>query len=253
MTTVGTIKSSIQFVANLLKKQGVCNNVDPLKNAFALNSKEKYSGRLRLEFHPQVIPRNTIPSSVKNITIVLDFSICEDFSKIRNNEVFNTIQNGGYNCSILIIGKDEVENNGSCIEYVSSMHLDCDQDVDRCDYTHPQFHLTFGGDKMKRYFEHEPEADFGRTLLLSSPRIAHPPLDIFLAIDFVLCNFFIKDRYEKIRKDSRYKNTIRQSQDRIWKPYYISLAGHWCQYKGCDNSDKDLMCRNFHPSLVANT
>ncbi len=249
--TAGTIKSSLQFVAKLLKTQKACNNVNPLQNAFTLNSKEEYSGRMILEFHPQVVPRNIIPNSVKIITVTLDISINEDLSKISNSEVFNTIQNK-YNCSILVIGKGADNTDGNCKEYIYSMHFDYDEKVDECDYIHPHFHLSFGGDRMKKHFKEEPEANFGRALLLPSPRIAHPPLDIFLAIDFVLCNFFIKDDCDRIRKNPHYKKAIIQSQDRLWRPYYTSLAGYWCQHKGCNISDMNNVWKNYHPSLVGN-
>lgn len=65
------------------------------------------------------------------------------------------------------------------------------------EYIHPHFHLTWGGDTMKGL-------GLGDVLLLPTPRISYPPLDIILGIDFVLSNFVKADIYKKIQCDSQY-------------------------------------------------
>lgn len=245
--SIGTVQSSMQFIANILKKNAVCRDVQPLRNAFQSTNSGKYKSRLKLEFQPKTLPRNTIPNTIKNIRVILEVSIEEDFNEIHDKKTYNTIVPGEYNCSVLLVGKD---NDG--LDYVSGLHIDYDPDSSRCDYIHPHFHLTFGGDKMKKYFEREPNADFGRALMLTSPRIAHPPLDIFLAIDFILSNYFEKDIHQKITKESQYKTAIRNSQERLWRPYMLSIAGHWCRFRECTLLYDDGVSKANYPHLITN-
>ncbi len=238
--SLGKIQSSMQFIANILNQKKICNNVNPLKNAFTMGGvQNSYSGKLQLQFTPNQVPRNTIPAKVKRIEVILYMNIEEDLTKINN-----TIK-GKYNCSILVKGYDSCGG-----EYVSSMHLDFDPQSDKCNYIHPHFHLTFGGDKTKDYIKNYSDANIGNMLLLTSPRIAHPPFDIFLAIDFILGNFFDKKTHQEILKDSQYKSAIMNSQERLWKPYMTILAGHWCKFIDCDLKYDKSLAKDYYPHLV---
>lgn len=248
---VGTISTYIQHVANLLKQKGVCMDVNPLKNALKKTDGDRYTCGLKLVFHPSKAPRNPIPSGVKDIRVILHLNIDEDFSNIKENSVYNTIVNKKYNCSILVVGSAECEQKDDILDYVSGLHIDYDSNSAGCSHLHPHFHLTFGGDKVKEYFDATPDADFGRSLLLSSPRIIHPPLDIFLAIDFILGNYFDKSIHMEIKKSKYYTSAIKSSQERLWKSHMLSLAGYWCEFKDCAlEYDKEVSQQNCPYFLI---
>jgi len=77
---------------------------------------------------------------------------------------------------------------------------------------HPRYHFQFGGLRAKKM-------DTGEVVLPSTPRIAHPPLDFCLSVDFVLSNFFKEEWVELRKKGDHYYGIIRDSQRLFWKPY----------------------------------
>lgn len=85
---------------------------------------------------------------------------------------------------------------------------------------HPRYHFQFGGARAKR-------ADTGEIVLPSIPRIAHPPLDFCLAVDFVLSNFF-KEQWVELRQNGdQYYGIVRDSQRLFWKPYARASNRGW--------------------------
>lgn len=86
---------------------------------------------------------------------------------------------------------------------------------------HPLYHFQHGGHAM------EPHAELlGKTLLLPAPRLAFPPMDAVLAIDFILSNF-AGECWATMRKDSTYLRMLQQSQKLLWRPYLRKLADWW--------------------------
>ena len=64
-------------------------------------------------------------------------------------------------------------------------------------------------------------------LLLIAPRIPFPPMDCFLGIDFIICNFLNKKDYQKLQTEPPYKRVIKKSQEKLWKPYFNIMAQNW--------------------------
>jgi hypothetical protein len=102
--------------------------------------------------------------------------------------------------------------------YFATWHLDRHiEGGEEPEFMHPCYHIHFGG-----YGMGADKGDFGQTLLLSSPRLAHPPLDAILAIDFVLTNFFTRDQIKFIESDG-YRSIMREAQQWLWRPYILAL------------------------------
>lgn len=91
-------------------------------------------------------------------------------------------------------------------------------------YMHPDFHIHHGGRNISGL------EDFGRVVLLDSPRVMHNPLDAFLAIDFIISNFYPQSVWRGLRGHQIYKRIIEKAQHYWWKPYYENLASYW-EYK----------------------
>jgi hypothetical protein len=65
---------------------------------------------------------------------------------------------------------------------------------------HPEYHFQHGGKHVRLL------GDYGLHQILESPRIAHPPLDAILFVDFVLSNYCGSD-WKKLRlEESSYKD-----------------------------------------------
>lgn len=92
------------------------------------------------------------------------------------------------------------------------------------DFDHPLYHLHFGGKEIN-----QGQIEYGEVLLLESPRILHPPMDIVLAVDFVLGNFYSKEsgKVNDLRDNPTYKKLVVKAQNRFWKPYFLGLAANF--------------------------
>tara|TARA_B110000285_G_scaffold48687_1_gene55129 strand:- start:3733 stop:4524 length:792 start_codon:yes stop_codon:yes gene_type:complete len=112
--------------------------------------------------------------------------------------------------------------------YKMSWHLDKhirsqnEDDARGKGFIHPEYHFNMGGFALTK----ESDFNFGSVLLIDTPRIMHPPLDIILSIDFVLKNFY-GIRVKNLTDSNQYKKIISKSKDRLWRPYFISLANSW--------------------------
>lgn len=85
---------------------------------------------------------------------------------------------------------------------------------------HPRYHFQFGGNRAKNL-------ETGEIMMSSVPRIAHPPLDFCLAVDFVLSNFFKEEWLELRQEDDHYYGIVRDSQRRFWRPYASASGRGW--------------------------
>lgn len=83
---------------------------------------------------------------------------------------------------------------------------------------HPIYHFQHGGDNVSEL------NNYGQHLILEPPRIAHPPLDAILAVDFVLSNY-CGTKWAEIRLENpAYKDLIASAQERFWSAYALATA-----------------------------
>ena len=103
---------------------------------------------------------------------------------------------------------------------------------------HPKYHFQHGGKKIKGY-----ESKLGNTFVMASPRIAYPPMDAILGIDFILTNFIHRDKITSVRADSRYRRLVQEAQKNYWKPYFDAISSSWhANQRGAENQ--------FFPQLI---
>lgn len=220
---MGNYATEIHNIATILRKNKLCFDTSPLTNGY----KNGKCNIVKLKLNISDVPRNTRPT-VSSLAIILDV--------VFDEKTDTDIPITNYLFKVTIEGQDD------CNIVKSSWHLDYDSN-DKQDYIHPCFHLTWGGDTIK-------EVDLGNILLLPTPRISYPPMDIILGIDFVLSNFVKAEIYKKIQSDSQYKAAVKKAQEKLWKPYMLSLAHHWCK-NICSNVHlKTITATNFHPTLI---
>jgi hypothetical protein len=247
-----TIIKGLNFLARELKNNGLCNNTNPIQNVIQEITLNKTSDTWgynlsRLVFDQIETPRGTMPNDIQSIRIELNVEVHE--KKYNSNEIFNPIivehsvgKVKKYNFSFLISG---LSNGNKVLSY---WHLDFDNSAGDS-YIHPDFHLTYGGKGMKSDGDDENQV-FGKVMLLPSPRLPYPPMDAILGIDFILRNFVQSNKINNLLNKKEYKNAIKQSQERLWRPYMLSLARHWCRFSGCNFSTDNTLGKQYHPTLI---
>lgn len=130
---------------------------------------------------------------------------------------------------------------------ISCFHLDKDAPTRAKDanFTHPLYHLNFGGiDMTKRRTDADNEGeywDFGSLFLLETPRLVHHPMDVILAIDFVLRNFYKEEKHQKITEKKGYKVLLKKASKRFLYPYYQSIMSCWENEEDCDYVPSSLV------------
>lgn len=88
---------------------------------------------------------------------------------------------------------------------------------------HPMFHFHFGGKQMAQR-RLSKAGCWGQMLELKVPRIAHPPMDLVLATDFILSNASGAKWKKELYNAKEYSGAVCRSQQRFWKPYKEILA-----------------------------
>lgn len=251
----GSIGPSLNFLAQTLRSMKLCKTIKPLSDAVAeLNSRKDVAGEWgynlqNLIFDINEVPRGTMPNNVKNLQVILNVEI--HVKEYGDDDICNPIiireRNGiqeDYSFSLKIRGLSNQQ------KVVAHWHLDYDSKKNN-EYIHPDFHLTFGGNGMKEE-EDDENCVFGKTLILPSPRLFHPPMDAILGIDFVLRNFIKTNITEEIVNISQYKVAVREAQKCLWKPYMLAIARHWCKFLNCPNYKmEDLsLSKRYQPFLL---
>lgn len=209
---------------NCLYKHGIITNVKDAESWF------KKGGCVKFKL-PEC--NNSRPTNVKNIEVKISHECIDNSGALFDYS--------NYNYVIVFSGRD---NNNT--EYTCSWHLDYekkaqDDTLDEPKVFHPLFHLTYGGKSMREIYcdldgKNNDIKDIAISedknvsfipLLLIAPRIPFPPMDYYLGIDFIICNFLNKRKYQKLQSESNYKRMIKKSQEKLWKPYYSILACNW--------------------------
>lgn len=127
-------------------------------------------------------------------TVEVDETLCE-----KNVPPFINL-----NCVIQVLGED-----GQSLLHT---HMDMAEKNDQGQYQHaPLFHLQVGG--------HHPGADRNKELQLKEPRLPFPPIDLLLACEMVVANFY-PDEWKSLRSHQSWILAICQSQH-LCLPAYI--------------------------------
>lgn len=83
---------------------------------------------------------------------------------------------------------------------------------------HPRYHIQYGGNETK-------DVHSGGLLMMAPPRWASPPMDIILAVDFVVANF-CGALWEALCGRPEYGRIVSNAHTALWVPYVGSLWAH---------------------------
>jgi len=153
----------------------------------------------------------TMPETLNKYKIFLDNTISLNKKNCKINDVIDTDYLFELNIDSYA-STDEKDGK----PYKNCWHLDKHIDSSEPKYTHPTYHFHFGGEYLEGL-------DTGEISIFSSPRLPHPPMDVFLGFHFIISNFYsskdfpfvneLKGRYE-------YQQIIKRAQERLWTPYF---------------------------------
>lgn len=87
---------------------------------------------------------------------------------------------------------------------------------------HPTYHWQFGGWGLK-----DVSDAIQGVLVTDAPRLFAPPMDPVLAVDFLLSHFNGPEWNDVRNNDPRYNSIVRNSQARLWKPYFGAIRNHF--------------------------
>jgi hypothetical protein len=109
----------------------------------------------------------------------------------------------------------EFDRNGSYRRVIFRCHYDC---CNEGQYA-PIFHLQFGGKPTEKEYFWFPH-------YLELPRFISPPMDLILACEFVVANFF-PSTYVKLRQDSVWRSIIKESEVFLVGKYYETCKNYF--------------------------
>lgn len=165
-----------------------------------------------LVFYEPEIQRNIRPSGALATDVVLNVKLSgkcveEDF----DGDPFEEL-----GIEVIVNGESEVNS-----ELVAAWYLDraAPDDTEEGDFVHPNYHFQFGGNRIKK-------VDCGALIMLKSPRLAHPPMDTVLAVDWILSNYF-PSHWPELREDDQYRGVVQRAQQQYWKSYATATTVGW--------------------------
>lgn len=246
------INSDLNYLAELLYKEQICRDIEQLNKTigrlYNVSHSDKHNYKIvNFEFINIDKIGKSIPSDSDDLLI--HFSICIDIREQTAGLIHDPLDDLKFNIELFGYLLNTECPDGMKLH--SSWHLDrhiFEKSEEESKYSHPHYHFTFGGDKMKAQIG---TYDYGQTLILPTPRIAYPPMDAILGIDFIIQNYYTKSKVRNILSDSEYIRIISSAQERLWKPYYMSIFSKWnCGVS--TNIDSDFTYNKLLPLLHSN-
>lgn len=222
------IKSDLDYLATLLYEKQICRDIDQINKTvgrlYNVDHSDKHNYKIvNFEFVNIDKIGKSIPKDADDLTI--RFSICINFRESITDVICDPLEKLEFNIELLGYMLNEEFPDGTDLH--SSWHLDrhiFDDPEEENKYSHPHYHFTFGGNKMKDLVG---TYNYGQSLILPTPRIAYPPMDVILGIDFIIQNYYNKNKVRHIISDSKYIEIVTKAQERLWKPYYMSIFSKW--------------------------
>ncbi len=177
--------------------------------------------------------KHLVPKQVKgkNLLLTLDMSIVADYREWEN--LSDPLVDLNFKVTIRGVG-----DRGS---HFMCFHLDRHDLSKEANEPHPTYHIQYSNNP-----EENGDFDYGNTLLLDTPRLAHHPLEFILGIGFLTSNFY-PSAFEKIMDESYFPGLYRRYQERILKPYYHTMASYWAPY---DHSKIVMNSKDLCPILI---
>jgi len=205
-----TFRNDLSVFVKLIEDKGVTGDFSDL-NSLLSDIDNKHLIEYNLEniiFHIRGIIKGTIPNDLQYCQVHLNHMLmCKDDLDVELDPLYRYV----FDIRISLF-----KNEGSTDKvYYSSWHHDKHPNAQNVKYTHPTYHFQFGGKKMELIDD--------EMSVLSSPRIPHPPMDIFLGFHFIISNYFSNKQFSFVNSllnEPDYQQIIKRAQERLWTPYF---------------------------------
>lgn len=205
------------------------------------------SGVLRiLDINPASFIRNIRPKSVQEISIEFTSTVSGDYSS--DYGISEGVYSSNFSMQMLGSNASSPAHNQICCWHLDGEDGGAQSTQAGYDFFHPYYHVQHGGNTVRENGVGINESDYyGHMLLVDSPRLMHPPMDLILGFDFILCNFLPKQIIESLRGGAQYAGVVKNAQQLVWGTYFNTLAAS-C---GSGNfSRKDNIAQKFNPQLI---
>jgi hypothetical protein len=217
----------LDALGRVLSHKSICRDSGPLYKAASAcrASKGKSSWAYDLQLVFEAFPgRHPMPENLDMLEVQMlvdveghftdaDIPVDPFSSLVFELIIHGTVSTGArkYRCSWHL--DRHVDNGGK-------LSTSSDEEEEDPDEVHPRYHVHFGGRRMQG-------GDYGDAIIVDVPRLAHPPLDAILGVDFVLANFRGNEWRKLMQDDAQYQSLLKNSQRRAWRPYVIALESCW--------------------------
>ena len=182
---------------------------------------------IRIVVPKEVRPNHSIPRNLGNVEIILSIKDEIEIKKAKEKLIEDPINK---------LEKFNIILNCENKHYTSSWHLDrhtLKKDEQPPSNLHPIYHLTFGGYHMEN-LQGDDSDEFGRALILRTPRIMHPPMELLLGIDFIFNHFIPKEALDLL-SDKTYLSIINELKKYFWLPFSLAIAKNYCERISINN------------------
>ena len=217
----GTIENIEQFI-QVLEQHGVIRSATPLHELIKEFRKTRIDRGLRYELVDLQFSNISSSQFINNDkwdTSSFEVQLHLQIALLPNKEfMFGSVK------SSVVEITYEAYSEDSCDLARGAWHLDYHDDGEGSspEFIHPSYHFHHGGRRLKEY-----TGNYGELVLLDTPRLMHPPLDLFLAVDLLASNFLKKRTWQNLRADTTYQEIIKESQVKWWQKYYQQIADYW--------------------------
>lgn len=237
------LASDLLLLADLLIRHGVVGDTSPLMSAASSlkpfrpttqdSSRDPKKSKLSNTFYwrydiddlifdlsaDKELQRHLRPQTAVNLKLVLTVKIKALFTS--DNDSADLLEDLNIGCVVEAEDSEDHQKKPRCCWHLDRHILENSQPggttLGEPKVAHPLYHFQYGGRHIWDL------ADFGHHLILDPPRIAHPPLDGVLAVDFVLSNY-LGSKWLELREDTVYQRIVKSSQQLFWKPYAQRIA-----------------------------
>ena len=123
-------------------------------------------------------------------------------------------------------------------EIVRRFHFDIDLELDKQD--RPISHLQYGGDFSSNHVNHNQQINYRLYKAIDEPRLPSPPYNLTLILDLFLAQF--ATNASKIRKESRWRNLVKESEE-FWLGCYFESIHNSFAGKRSKETLYEHLCR----------
>jgi hypothetical protein len=210
-------------LSQILLEEGLIRDQEPITSAASqANRPELIDGVecwgysfSRLEFLNIDIESNRHARPEGAVVMSIELSVAVFGPCLDDNDLSNPFTTLGVNIVVVGLSADGTKDLKCAWHF--DRHIQKEGDPDPV-LAHPIYHFQHGGDNVSQL------NDYGKHLILDPPRIAHPPLDAVLAVDFVLSNYCGTKWSEMRIVNHAYKDLVAHAQERFWSPYALATA-----------------------------